>query len=49
METLVWMRVPGDIIFSIGAIILALFMAWLLTGVRAGRSAQDTAMVQPAE
>ena len=30
MQSLVWMRVPGDIIFSIGAICLALFMARLL-------------------
>jgi nitric oxide reductase subunit B len=35
METLVWMRVPGDIVFSIGAILLALFMAKLLIGPRA--------------
>ena len=35
METLVWMRVPGDIVFSIGAVLLALFMAKLLIGPRA--------------
>ena len=35
METLVWMRVPGDTIFSVGAVILALFMAKLLIGPRA--------------
>jgi len=30
MERLVWMRVPGDIVFSIGAIALGLFIARLL-------------------
>jgi nitric oxide reductase subunit B len=30
METLVWMRVPGDIVFSVGAITLGLFIARLL-------------------
>ena len=35
METLVWMRLPGDIVFSIGAGLLALFMAKLLIGPRA--------------
>jgi len=34
METLVWMRVPGDIVFSVGAVLLALFMAKLLIGPR---------------
>jgi nitric oxide reductase subunit B len=32
METLVWMRVPGDIVFSIGVLFLALFAIRLLTG-----------------
>ena len=35
METLVWMRVPGDTVFSVGAVLLALFMAKLLIGPRA--------------
>jgi nitric oxide reductase subunit B len=30
METLVWMRVPGDIVFGLGAIVLAWFMVRLL-------------------
>ena len=30
MQTLVWMRVPGDIVFSIGAVTLALFALRLL-------------------
>jgi len=32
METLVWMRVPGDVVFALGAIFLALFAARLLLG-----------------
>ena len=30
METLVWMRVPGDILFAIGALLLALYAFRLL-------------------
>jgi nitric oxide reductase subunit B len=51
METLVWMRVPGDMIFGTGAILLGLFMLRLLV-VRRRRQAQlpemDPALV-PAE
>jgi nitric oxide reductase subunit B len=37
METLVWMRVPGDVVFSVGTLLLALF-AWRLTrGARKAR------------
>ncbi|MBX9913327.1 MAG: nitric-oxide reductase large subunit [Pseudomonadaceae bacterium] len=32
METLVWMRVPGDVVFAIGCVFLALFAARLLLG-----------------
>ena len=32
METLVWMRVPGDVVFSIGIVFLALFALRLLRG-----------------
>jgi nitric oxide reductase subunit B len=32
METLVWMRVPGDVVFAIGTVFLALFALRLLTG-----------------
>jgi nitric oxide reductase subunit B len=32
METLVWMRVPGDIVFAIGALLLAVFALRLLKG-----------------
>jgi nitric oxide reductase subunit B len=30
METLVWLRVPGDVVFSIGAVLLAVYAARLL-------------------
>ncbi len=36
METMVWMRVPGDIVFSIGIVFLTLFAWKLLTGNRSG-------------
>jgi nitric oxide reductase subunit B len=36
METLVWMRVPGDVVFGIGGLVLALFMFRLLVGGRRG-------------
>ena len=38
METLVWLRVPGDILFAIGAVFLALY-AFRLLG-RGGRQAE---------
>lgn len=47
MEALVWMRVPGDIIFGIGAILLALFIAKLLIGPRE-RQAIGAAQPEPA-
>ncbi len=34
METLVWMRVPGDVVFSVGVLFLALFAIRLLTGAK---------------
>ena len=34
IETLVWMRVPGDILFALGAVLLALFFAKLFLGRR---------------
>ena len=48
METLVWMRVPGDIVFSIGGFTLALFILKLLTGWGSRRAAPDPLLV-PAE
>ncbi len=37
METLVWLRVPGDIVFAVGGLLLAVYAALLL--VRGGRKA----------
>jgi nitric oxide reductase subunit B len=34
MENLVWMRVPGDLVFALGALLLALFALRLLTGAK---------------
>ena len=39
METLVWLRVPGDVVFAIGTLFLALFAWRLLTG---GKKASAT-------
>ena len=39
METLVWLRVPGDVVFAIGTLFLALFALRLLT---AGKRKQPT-------
>ncbi|WP_207461541.1 nitric-oxide reductase large subunit [Azospirillum sp. SYSU D00513] len=47
METLVWMRVPGDIVFSAGAVILAVFAYRLIRGRKA--PAGIPASAQPAE
>jgi nitric oxide reductase subunit B len=43
MTTLKWMRVPGDILFGIGAVILAYFVLGLVTGhsYDLGRSYED--------
>jgi nitric oxide reductase subunit B len=30
METLVWLRVPGDVVFAIGALLLAVYALRLL-------------------
>ncbi|MCX8474793.1 MAG: nitric-oxide reductase large subunit [Sphingomonas sp.] len=49
METLVWLRVPGDIVFSIGAIVLALFMVRLLIGGGARGAARRAPELVPAE
>jgi nitric oxide reductase subunit B len=47
METLVWMRVPGDMVFSVGAVTLALFMARLLIG-KGRRRARFQPVTEPA-
>jgi nitric oxide reductase subunit B len=44
METMVWLRVPGDIVFSIGVACLALFMWRLATGARNTAEESDTAI-----
>ena len=38
METLVWLRVPGDVVFALGAILLLVFLVRLEIGPRAPRS-----------
>ncbi|WP_207476135.1 nitric-oxide reductase large subunit [Arenibaculum pallidiluteum] len=49
METLVWMRVPGDIVFSIGALVLAYFAYRLVRGGKGRAKARIPTAVQPAE
>lgn len=50
VETLVWMRVPGDIVFAGGAFTLAAFAAKLLVGgVRRGRAKASAAQPVAAE
>jgi len=39
METLVWLRVPGDIVFALGTFCLALFALRLLKGKRSAQTA----------
>jgi len=34
MEALVWLRVPGDIVFALGALALSFYAAKLLVGPR---------------
>jgi nitric oxide reductase subunit B len=34
METLVWLRVPGDVVFAAGCVFLAQFAIKLVTGAR---------------
>ena len=48
METLVWLRVPGDIIFSVGPALLALFTFRLLAGGH-GRPVGAKPALVPAE
>ncbi len=37
METLVWLRVPGDVVFALGALLLLVFLARIEFGPRAAR------------
>src|SRR5690606_17780586 len=45
MELLVWMRVPGDTIFSIGAVCIAIFAAKLVLAPREAKSAAEPASI----
>jgi nitric oxide reductase subunit B len=45
MQTLRWMRVPGDILFSIGAVLFA----WFVLGLLTGHSYSDTPTVKKDE
>jgi nitric oxide reductase subunit B len=48
IHLLVWMRVPGDTIFSVGALALALFVARLwITREKAPQPAQDGVVQRP--
>ncbi|ATY33545.1 nitric-oxide reductase large subunit [Sphingomonas psychrotolerans] len=49
METLVWMRVPGDIVFSIGAMLLALCVAKMFLGRRQPAADVREPELMPAE
>jgi nitric oxide reductase subunit B len=39
MEAFVWLRVPGDIVFAIGTVLLGVFAVKLLTGRKAEEAA----------
>jgi nitric oxide reductase subunit B len=41
METLVWLRVPGDIVFAIGGVLLGLYALRLLMQRRSGVEASS--------
>ena len=48
METLVWLRVPGDIVFAAGAVVLAGYALRLLRRpADQAQGAPDAATVQP--
>lgn len=51
VEALVWLRVPGDTVFAIGAFLLAIFAAklWLGRKSRIAGASPTTGAVQPAE
>lgn len=38
MQTLRWMRIPGDVLFAVGAA----FVAWFVLGLLTGHSYQDS-------
>ena len=39
METLVWLRVPGDVVFALGALLLLIFLLRLELGLRTRKDA----------
>ena len=43
MDTLRWLRVPGDVLFAVGAVLLA----WFIVGLKTGWSLERTEVVQP--
>jgi len=43
METLVWMRVPGDVVFAAGSVFLALYALFLLRSRAVVRMPADAA------
>ena len=49
METLVWMRVPGDIVFALGALLLAVYALKLLRNPVAKSASQIVAPATPAQ
>ncbi|MBX6368644.1 MAG: nitric-oxide reductase large subunit [Rhodospirillales bacterium] len=52
MHLFVWLRVPGDVVFSVGPVLLALFLAKLWLGGRGARTATRESPAQatlPAE
>ena len=46
METLVWLRVPGDVVFAFGILFLALFALRLFMGGRSA-AAETVPAAQP--
>ena len=49
METLVWLRVPGDIVFAAGSVLLAVYALKLLRPGRRPAAATAAAMPSLAE
>jgi len=48
METLVWLRVPGDLVFALGVVFLALY-AWRLLRPGSARKESDVGIAVPAQ
>jgi nitric oxide reductase subunit B len=49
MQTLRWMRVPGDVLFTIGAVLLGWFVLGLLTGHSYQKPSNSTESTLPGE